>query len=330
MMANIAIDVMGGDHAPGEIIQGCVMASQEIKSKLILVGKEDMIKKELKKYTYPLDRITIVNTQQVITMEDSPVQAIRRKKDSSMVVGLNLVKKKEADAFVSAGNTGALLTGATLIVGRIKGVQRPGLASLIPTDQGFSLLIDCGANADAKANYLLQFAHMGAIYMKRLMGVNNPSIGLINIGVEEEKGNTLVKEAHALLSESNINFIGNIEARDIPLGEADVLVCDGFVGNIVLKHMEGFGMWVFKLLKDELTKTWIRKIGAFILTPALRSLKNRFDYSEHGGAPLLGLNGLVIKTHGSAKAKQVKHTILQADELAKQNVVAEIENNINI
>jgi len=330
MMANIAIDVMGGDHAPTEIIKGCVEASQETQSKLMLIGKEDIIAEELKKYTYPLDRITIINAQEVITMEDSPVQAIRGKKDSSMVVGLNLVKKKEADAFVSAGNTGALLTGATLIVGRVKGVQRPGLASLIPTDRGFSLLIDCGANADAKASYLMQFSHMGSIYMKRLMGVDQPAIGLINIGVEEEKGNTMVKEAYGLLSESNLNFIGNIEARDIPLGEADVLVCDGFVGNIVLKHMEGFGMWVFKLLKEELTKTWIRKIGALILSPALRNLKNKFDYSEHGGAPLLGLNGLVIKTHGSAKAKQVKHTILQADKLIKQNVVAEIANNINM
>lgn len=330
MMSKIAIDVMGGDHAPYETIKGCIEASKQTKSKLILVGNEAVITEELKKYTYSSAQITIVNAQEVITMEDAPVQAIRRKKDSSMVVGLNLVKEKKADAFVSAGNTGALLAGATLIVGRLKGVERPGLASLIPTDRGFSLLIDCGANADAKASYLVQFGHMGNIYMKELMGITSPTIGLVNIGVEEEKGNTMTKEAYGLLTQADLNFIGNIEARDIPMGQSDVLVCDGFVGNIVLKHMEGFGLWVFKLLKEELTKNWIRKIGAFILTPALRNLKNRFDYSEHGGAPLLGLKGLVIKTHGSANAKQIQHTILQADKLAKQDVVEKIANNINM
>ena len=330
MMSKIAIDVMGGDYAPYETIKGCIEASKQIKSKLILVGNEAVITEELKKYTYSSVQITIVNAQEVITMEDAPVQAIRRKKDSSMVVGLNLVKEKKADAFVSAGNTGALLAGATLIVGRLKGVERPGLASLIPTDRGFSLLIDCGANADAKASYLVQFAHMGTIYMKELMGITSPTIGLVNIGVEEEKGNTMTKEAYGLLNQADLNFIGNIEARDIPMGQSDVLVCDGFVGNIVLKHMEGFGLWVFKLLKEELTKNWIRKIGAFILTPALRNLKSRFDYSEHGGAPLLGLKGLVIKTHGSANAKQIQHTILQADKLARQDVVEKIANNINM
>ena len=329
-MSKIAIDVMGGDHAPYETIKACVEASKQTESELILVGNQNIITEELKKYTYPSEKITIVHAQEVITMEDAPVQAIRGKKDSSMVIGLGLVKNKQADAFVSAGNTGALLAGATLIVGRIKGVERPGLASLIPTDRGHSLLIDCGANTDAKASYLIQFSHMGSVYMKELMGVDNPAIGLINIGVEEEKGNIMTKEAFGLLSKSNLNFIGNIEARDIPLGEADVLVCDGFVGNIVLKQMEGFGLWVFKLLKEEFTQTWTRKIGALILTPALKSLKNRFDYSEHGGAPLLGLNGLVIKTHGSAKAKQIKHTILQADKLIKQDVVQKIANNINM
>lgn len=329
-MSKIAIDVMGGDYAPGEVIKGCIEAAKETQSKLILVGNEIIIKEELSQYTYPSEQITIVNAKEIITMEDSPVQAIRNKKDSSMVIGLGLVKNKEADAFVSAGNTGALLAGATLIVGRIKGVERPALASLIPTDKGFSLLIDCGANADAKASYLMQFSHMGSVYMKELMRIQNPAIGLINIGAEVEKGNSLTKEAYGLLNESNLNFIGNIEARDIPQGKADVLVCDGFTGNIVLKHMEGFGIWVFKLLKEEFTKTWIRKIGALILKPALKGLKNHFDYSEHGGAPLLGLNGLVIKTHGSAKAKQIKHTILQADKLAKQELVQKISKNINM
>ncbi len=238
--------------------------------------------------------------------------------------------KKKADAFVSAGNTGALLTGATLIVGRIKGVARPGLGSLIPTDRGFKLLIDCGANADAKASYLMQFAHMGNIYIQELMNIEKPTIGLINIGVEKGKGNTMVKEAYDLLEESDLNFIGNIEARDIPQGKADILVCDGFVGNIVLKYMEGFGSWMFQLLQEELTKTWFRKLGASMLIPALKTLKGRFDYSEHGGAPLLGLNGLVIKTHGSAKAKQIKYTIIQADQLASQNIAEKIAKQLSI
>ncbi len=329
-MSKIAIDVMSGDHAPIEIIKGCVEASKETNASLILVGNKEIISKELKNHTYPIDRIEIVDAKEVITMEDSPVMAIRRKKDSSMVVGLKLVKDKKADGLVSAGNTGALLAGGTLIVGRLKGVERPALASLIPVDKGFSLLMDCGANVDAKASYLMQFSHMGHIYMKELMNIANPSIGLINIGVEEEKGSSLVKETYGLLKESDLNFVGNIEARDISLGQADVLICDGFVGNVVLKQMEGFGMWIFSLLKQELTKSWRSKLGAMIIMPALKSLKNRFDYAEQGGAPLLGLNGLVLKTHGSAKAKQVKHTILQGVRLAQQDVVAKIEQNINM
>ena len=328
-MSKIAIDVMSGDHAPVEIIKGCVEASKETDALLILVGKQDIITKELAKYTYPSGQIEILNAEDVITMEDSPVMAIRRKKDSSMVVALNLLKDKKAHACVSAGNTGALLAGGTFIVGRIKGVERPALASLIPVDGGFSLLMDCGANVDAKASYLMQFSQMGHVYMKELKGIEKPSIGLINIGVEEEKGNALVKETYGLLKESDLNFVGNIEARDISAGQADILICDGFVGNVVLKQMEGFGLWVFKLLKEELTKNWVRKLGAMIIMPALKSLNKKFDYAEQGGAPLLGLNGLVLKTHGSAKAKQIKHTILQAATLAKQDVVAKIEENIN-
>lgn len=327
-MPKIAIDVMSGDNAPAEIIKGCIEASKQTKHHLVLVGDETIVRQELNKYTYPSEQITIVDAKEIITMEDVPVQAIRQKKNSSMVVGLNLVKSKQADALVSAGNTGALLAGGTLIVGRIKGIERPALATPIPTDKGYSLLVDCGANADAKPSYLMQFAHMGTIYMKYVMGIESPSVGLINIGTEEEKGNTIAKETHALLKQSNLNFIGNIEAREIPAGKSDILVCDGFVGNIVLKHMEGFGMWIFKLLKDEFTKTWIRKIGAMLLKPALKSLKNRFDYSEQGGAPLLGLNRLVVKTHGNAKAKEIQYTILQAIKFVEQEVVEKISENI--
>lgn len=328
-MSTIAIDVMSGDHAPVEIIKGCVEACREIDSTLVLVGDQDQIKEELSKHTYPSGLIKILHTDEVITMEDSPVEAIRRKKGSSMVVGLDLVKLKKADAFVSAGNTGALLAGGTFIVGRSKGVKRPALGSLIPTDKGHSLLMDCGANVDATANYLEQFAHMGSIYMKELNGIENPSVGLLNIGVEEEKGNALVKETYGLLKESDLNFIGNIEARDISDGQADVLVCDGFVGNIVLKQMEGFGLWIFKLLKEELSQNWMTKLGAAIIMPALKNLKDQFDYSEQGGAPLLGLDGLVLKTHGSAKANQIKHTILQGARLAEKDVAGKIARNIN-
>ena len=329
-MSKIAIDVMSGDHAPVEIIKGCIEASKETSATLILVGNKEIITKELKQYTYKEEQIEIVDAQDVITMEDSPVMAIRRKKDSSMVVALNLVKDKKVDGIVSAGNTGALLAGGTFIVGRLKGVERPALASLIPVDNGFSLLMDCGANVDAKASYLVQFSQMGHIYMKELMNIEKPRIGLINIGVEEEKGNALVKETYGLLQESNLNFIGNIEARDISDGQADVLICDGFVGNVVLKQMEGFGMFIFNLLKEELTKTLRTKLGAMVIMPALKSLKKKFDYAEQGGAPLLGLNGLVLKTHGSAKAKQIKYTILQAARLADQDLVSKIEQNINM
>lgn len=242
-MPKIAIDVMGGDYAPDEIIKGCIRASKETKCVLVLVGKESVIKEKLKDYTYYPDKIEIVNAEDVITMEDSPVTAIRTKKDSSMVVGLKLVKDKAVEGFVSAGNSGALLAGGTLVVGRIKGVERPALAPLIPTKKGNTLLIDCGANMDAKPAYLDQFARMGTVYMEECMGVKAPKVGLINIGAEEEKGNALTKEAFKLLKEDEkINFIGNIEAREIPSGEADILVCDAFVGNVILKFMEGFGM----------------------------------------------------------------------------------------
>ena len=265
-MPKIAIDVMSGDYAPDELIKGCVRASKETKSVLVLVGKEDIIKKQLANCTYDESKIEIVNAEDVITMEDSPVTAIRTKKEASMVVGLKLVKEKAVDGFVCAGNTGALLAGATLLVGRIKGVERPALAPLLPTKTGYSLLIDCGANVDAKPSYLAQFARMGTVYLKECVGIKNPKVGLINIGVEEEKGNALTKEAFKLLQEdTTIDFIGNIEAREIPEGKADILVCDAFVGNVVLKFMEGFGLWVFSMLKDEFKQNLKTKLAALLM-----------------------------------------------------------------
>ena len=329
-MSKIAVDVMGGDHAPDEMIKGCVRATKEISCKLVLVGKEEMIKEKLSAYTYDKSKIDIVHADEVITMEDSPVIAIRQKKQSSMVVGLKLLKDKQVDGFISAGSTGALLTGATLIVGRIKGVERPALAPVIPTKTGYSLLIDCGANVDAKPSYLKQFAVMGTVYMKHCLGISHPKVGLINIGTEEEKGNQLTKEAFKLLSEeTNINFYGNIEAREISEGKVDILVCDGFVGNIVLKFMEGFGKWILSMLKIEFMRNLKTKLAALLLKKGLYNLKDKFNYSTKGGAPFLGVNGLVVKTHGSSKEQEIYSTILQTEGFINNQLVEKITNNLN-
>lgn len=329
-MSKIAVDVMGGDHAPDEIIKGCVQATKVIDSTLVLVGKETLIKEKLSAYTYDESKIQIVHAEEVINMEDSPVAAIRQKKNSSMVVGLKLLKEKQVDGFMSAGSSGALLTGATLIVGRIKGIERPALAPVIPTQKGHSLLIDCGANVDAKPNYLVQFARMGTVYMQECMGIQNPQVGLVNIGTEEEKGNQLTKEAYKLLAADNtIDFYGNVEARDIPQGKVDVLVCDGFVGNIVLKFMEGFGKWILGMLKEELMKSLKTKIAGVLLKTGLYNIKDKFNYSTKGGAPFLGVEGLVVKTHGSSKSEEIYSTILQTEGFIKSQLVDKIKSKFN-
>jgi glycerol-3-phosphate acyltransferase PlsX len=325
----VAVDAMGGDHAPREIVKGCIETTNLDDIKIILVGNEDQIKNELSQYTYDQSKISIAHASEVITMEDSPVTAIRKKKDSSMVVGLNLLKQKEADAFISAGNTGALLAGGTFLVGRIKGVERPALAPLIPNKKGFSLLIDCGANMDSKPGYLAQFAQMGSIYMEKIMGISSPKVGLVNVGAEKEKGNQLTKEAYSLIEALDVNFIGNIEARDIPYGEADVIVCDAFTGNIILKYTEGFGLALFDIIKEELTRNTSSKIGALLSKSAFKRVKNRFDYTEYGGAPMLGLQGLVVKAHGSSNAKAIGSAIRQAIKFKEQKIVDQIEQKIN-
>ena len=304
-MTKIAVDAMGGDNAPKEIIKGAVEAVQKRDDiQVILTGKEEVIADELAGYTYNKEQITIVNTTEVIETAEPPVMAIRRKKDSSIVVGLKLVKEKKADAFVSAGSSGAVLAGGQLLVGRIKGVERPPLAPLIPTEKGFALLIDCGANVDARPSHLVQFAKMGSIYMKHVMGVKNPKVGIVNIGAEEEKGNALVKETFPLLKECrDINFTGSIEAREIPHGQADVIVCEAFVGNVILKLYEGVGSVLISKMKKGMMTSLRSKIGALLVKPALKSTMKDFDASEYGGAPLLGLNGLVVKTHGSTTSK---------------------------
>lgn len=333
-MSKIAIDVMGGDYAPDEIIKGCVLATKDIDSTLVLIGKEEIIKEKLSAYTYDAHKIEIVHADEVIEMGEPPVMAIRKKKNSSMVVGLKLVKEQQVDGMISAGSTGALLTGATLIVGRIKGVDRPAMAPFIPTQTGASLLIDCGANVDAKPQYLEQFARMGTVYVEECMQIKNPKVGLVNIGTEEEKGNQLTKEAYELLSQSKgINFYGNVEARDIPQGLVDVLVCDGFTGNIILKFMEGFGKWLLGMLKVEFLKNLKTKIAALLMKQEIGSIKAKFDVATKGGAPFLGVNGLVVKTHGNSKSQEIYSTVIQTEGFIKDQLVdklkAKFAENVN-
>ncbi|RKJ62228.1 phosphate acyltransferase PlsX [Roseburia sp. 1XD42-69] len=326
----VAVDAMGGDNAPGEIVKGAVDAVNVRKDiQVLLVGKQDMVKEELKKYTYPKDQIRVVHAEEVIETAEPPVNAIRSKKNSSLVVGMNMVKQKEADAIVSAGSSGAILVGGQVIVGRIKGIERPPLAPLIPTEKGVSLLVDCGANVDARASHLVQFARMGSIYMEHVVGIKKPKVAIVNIGAEEEKGNALVKETFPLLKEcKDINFIGSIEAREIPHGQADVIVCEAFVGNVILKLYEGLGSTFFRVVKKGLLSSLRSKAGAVLIKPALKSVLKTFDASEYGGAPLLGLKGLVVKTHGSAKALEVTNSIIQCVTFKEQDINGKIKNNI--
>ena len=325
-MIKIAVDAMGGDNAPSEIVKGAVEAvSERPDITVCLTGQEDIIKKELEKYTYKKEQIEIVPASEVIETGEPPVSAIRKKKDSSIVVGMNLVKRGEADGFVSAGSSGAILVGGQVIVGRIKGVERPPLAPLIPTEKGFSLLIDCGANVDARPSHLVQFAQMGSIYMEHVMGVKRPRVAIVNIGAEEEKGNALVKETFPLLKECpGINFIGSIEAREIPHGGADVIVCEAFVGNVILKLYEGVGATMISMIKKGMMSSLRSKIGALLIKPALKSTLKSFDASQYGGAPLLGLKGLVVKTHGSSKANEVKNSIIQCIAFKEQAISEKI------
>ncbi|MBQ8663430.1 MAG: phosphate acyltransferase PlsX [Eubacterium sp.] len=321
-MIRVVVDAMGGDNAPMEPVKGAVEAVQARKDiKVILTGKEDVVRAELQKYTYPEEQIVLVPTTEVIETAEPPVNAIKRKKDSSLVVGMGMVKKGEADAFVTAGSTGATLVGGQVLVGRIKGVRRPPLAPLIPTENGVALLIDCGANVDARPSDLVQFAQMGSIYMEHVVGVKNPRVGILNIGAEEEKGNTLVKETFPLLKEcEGINFTGSIEAREIPHGGADVIVTDAFAGNVVLKLYEGVASTLISAVKKGLMSTLRSKIGGALIKPALKSTLKSFDTDQYGGAPLLGLNGLVVKTHGSAKAIDVKNSIIQCVTFKEQQI----------
>lgn len=323
----VALDAMGGDNAPECNVEGALQAL-EVNDKLCvyLVGREDDINRVIAGRSYDKDRLIIVDAPEVIETAEPPVLAIRRKKDSSIVKAMNMVKNGECDAYVSAGSTGATLVGAQVIIGRIKGVERSPLAPLIPTKNGVSLLIDCGANVDARPSMLVQFAKMGSIYMENIMGVKNPRVGIVNIGAEEEKGNALVKETFPLLKACpDINFVGSVEARDVPAGFADVVVCDAFVGNVLLKTYEGVGATLIAKVKEGMMTSLRSKIGALLVKPALKATLKSFDASEYGGAPMLGLNGLVIKTHGSSTPKEVKNTLIQCVAFKEQNINEKIK-----
>ena len=326
----IVVDAMGGDNAPEEIVKGTLKSIEELNVDVILVGKEKILKKDIDKNAKRfLNKIEIVNAEDIITNEDKPVKAIRNKKNSSMVVGLNLVKDKYGSAFVSAGNTGALLSGGLFIVGRIKGIQRPSLAPIIPTIVGSSILLDVGANADCKPDFLYQFGIMGSIYAEKVLDKKNPKVGLINIGTEKTKGSKLYIDTYKVLEDSDLNFIGNIEARNLLKGKADVLVCDGFVGNIVLKLTEGLSSELMNQIKIQLKGSIRGIIGGALIKNSMRELKSKFDYNEHGGAPLLGLKSPVIKAHGSSKSKAFKNAIRQGKLFYESDSIKFIEERIN-
>jgi glycerol-3-phosphate acyltransferase PlsX len=324
----IAIDAMGGDLGPAAVVDGAAQAMDMFPFlEPVLFGHEELLVAELealaKRKALSADKMVslkmkIVHAPTVIEPSESPTLAFRRKKDSSIVMGLKYVKEGNAQGFVSSGSTGALLTGATVIIGRKEGIERPALGTVMPTRTGYTLLMDCGANMDCKPSYLMQFGQIGADYMKKCMAIENPRVGLINVGAEEEKGNAVTKEAHVLMKTSGVNFIGNVEGREILAGGVDVAVCDGFTGNIVLKHSEGFAKIIMGMVKEELMSSTISKFGALLAKGAFKNLKKRFDYREVGGAPFLGLKNIVIKAHGSSDALAIKNAIRQAITYAQR------------
>ncbi len=327
----ILLDAMGGDNAPDANIKGAVKAINEVKSEVVLIGNKDVINKKIKEFYGKDDisqispRLKIHHTTEVIEMEDVPTQAIKHKKDSSMVVGFNLLKEGKGDVFISAGNSGALLTGATLLVGRIKGVDRPALAGILPAYKSRLVLMDCGSNTNCKPINLLQFAQMSSIYLKTTLKVENPVVGLLNIGTEETKGNELTKEAYALIKEKaeelNINFIGNVEGRDAFSGKIDIVVTDGFTGNIFLKSVEGLGKFVKRTLTESLKKNIVSKIAALPALPAIKRFAKTVDYKEYGGALFLGVKKPVVKAHGSSDEKLFEFTIKQAEQFVENKAV---------
>lgn len=323
----IAVDAMGGDYAPEEIIKGTLMAAEKNPDvHLILVGQKERMLPFLKG-TRPKN-ISLVEATEVIEMDEHPANAVRKKKDATIVVATRLVKQGEADAVVSAGSTGAQMAAALLGLGRIKGIERPAIATVLPTVEGGKLILDVGANLDATPEQLCQYALMGSIYAERILGIPNPRVGLLNVGSEEGKGNELTQKTYPLLKEAPINFIGNIEGRDVPYGRADVVVCEGFVGNILLKTAEGLAGVFVQLIKEKITSTMIRKLGAMAVKPGLKEFAQMMDYAEYGGAPLLGVNGISIICHGSSKAKAIFNAIRVAQECVQTRFIEQIREEL--
>ncbi len=329
-MAHIFLDAMGGDDAPRCTVLGALEALRNDKNLVVtLAGIEKEMKPYLENADDVMDRVKLLETPDIITNHDSPVMAVRQKKQSAVVVGMLQVKEKQADAFVSAGSTGATLAGGMFRLGRINGIERPALAPLLPNGKGFFCLIDCGANVDCLPQYLPQFGIMGSAYMKAVLNIQNPRVGLVNIGAEAEKGNALVKEAYPLMENAPIHFVGNIEGRDITNDQADVVVCDGFSGNLILKFMEGVAGTLLGIIKKELLSDLRGKIGALIAKPAFKRVKKTMDYTEVGGAPLLGVNGVVVKAHGSSNAHAIACAIRQATRMVDGNVVQLIQDSLS-
>ena len=317
---HIALDAMGGDHAPEEIVAGAVLAAREYPVEILLVGQEEVVRKNLAAADSIPRNIEVVDAREVVEMDDTALAPLRKKKNSSVRICANLVAEGRAHAFVSAGNTGATWTSARAVMGMIEGVSRPALAAIVPSSKGHTLLLDVGANVETKPNHLREFAVMGHFYAQMLFGLDEPRVGLLSIGEEEGKGNDLTKETYRVLKETGLNFIGNAEGRDVYNGNADVVVCDGFVGNVVLKASEALGEMVNKTLREEMTRTFSRKIGALLARGAFDSLKKRMDYSEYGGAPLLGVKGGCIVCHGRSNAKAIKNAVRVAYDFARNRI----------
>ena len=320
------MDGMGGDNAPKAVIKGAVEALKIYSDvEIYITGPEVKLLQELENYDYDKSRMKIIDAAEVISLNEHPVMALRKKKNSSLVKALNLVKSGECDGIISAGSTGAFLAGCTLIIGRIEGIERPVLAPILPGEKGNFMIVDAGANVDCKPHFLTQFALMGKIYYKNVLGAENPSIGLINVGTEEEKGNELTKASYPLLKASGMNFVGNVEPREAPKGEVNVLVCDGFAGNTLLKTYEGTASTLMKMLKNEICNSLLGKIGAVFLIPVFKKLKKRFDYTEVGGAPFLGVQGICIKAHGSSDANAFKNAIRQGKIFYENDILSKIK-----
>lgn len=320
----IALDATGGDLGPTETVQGALQAVRELGVRVALVGDESAIKDALGSEPVP-EQVTIVHAPETVTMDDDPVRAVRQKRNSSIVVAARLVRAGEADALVSAGNTGATMAAGLFHIGRAPGVERPAIATPMPTEDGFCFIVDAGANADARADHLHQFAHMGAVYVREVFDVKQPRVGLLNVGEEPSKGSKVVREAYERLQEDErIRFVGNVEGNDVPAGAADVVVCDGFTGNVVLKFAEGVASTIFQLLRREVFVGGRGAVAGMLIRPGLRSVRNRLDYAEYGGAPLLGVNGTVIIAHGRSDRRAIRNAIKAAAVAARHDVPGRI------